>query len=319
MTLALAAALAERPDATRRFLRAAVTLDEPSVSGLVDAGIPHWDASDLMRRLEAAGEMRASRWSDHARASYASLVADTDTVAEAPTVASTLLDQLSPGDRPREKALRSGIESLADAELVALLLRTGPSDEGVLAFAARLLRDHDGLVGLSRRAVEDLVAARGLGPAKAAELAAAFEIARRLSLADLGARPVLKTPEAVAELLAPLAASLPHEELWCLPLDPQSRLIGRPRVISRGDVDGTDAGPRAFFRIALAAGATSCIAVHNHPGGDPTPSAADRSATIRLVAGGRAIDLPLVDHVVMGTAGRFTSLRRAAPECFRAV
>ncbi|MBA3709610.1 MAG: hypothetical protein H0W83_12420, partial [Planctomycetes bacterium] len=151
----------------------------------------------------------------------------------------------------------------------------------------------------------------------AAELAAAFEIARRLSLADLRDRPVLKTPEAVADLLAPLAASLAHEELWCLPLDSQSRLIGRPRVVSKGDVDGTDAGPRAFFRIAIAAGATTCIAVHNHPGGDPTPSAADRSATTRLAAAGRTVDVPLVDHVVMGTGGRFTSLRRSAPDCFR--
>jgi DNA repair protein RadC len=88
-------------------------------------------------------------------------------------------------------------------------------------------------------------------------------------------------------------------------------------VVSKGDVDGTDAGPRAFFRLALAAGATTCIAVHNHPGGDPTPSAADRAATSRLVAAGRTVDVALVDHLVLGAAGRWTSLRRKHPELFR--
>ena len=110
---------------------------------------------------------------------------------------------------------------------------------------------------------------------------------------------------------------LQHEELYCLPLDPQSRLIGVPRRVSAGDVDGTDAGPRAFMRLALSAGATSCIAVHNHPTGDPTPSAADIAVTRRLAAAGRSIDVPLVDHVVLGDGGRFISLRQEEPGVFR--
>ncbi len=102
-----------------------------------------------------------------------------------------------------------------------------------------------------------------------------------------------------------------------MPLDPHSRLIGEPRMVSRGDVDGTDASPRALFRIALSVGATSCIAVHNHPTGDPTPSAADRAVTLRLVAAGRTVDLPLVDHVIVGDGGRCASLRTQEPSLFR--
>ena len=107
-----------------------------------------------------------------------------------------------------------------------------------------------------------------------------------------------------------------RDRLWCLPLDRQSRLIGAPRVVSKGDVDGTDAGPRAFFRAALTAGAVSAIAVHNHPSGDPSPSAADREVTRRLVQAGRTVDVALVDHLVLGL-GAYVSLRRDAGELFR--
>jgi DNA repair protein RadC len=227
------------------------------------------------------------------------------------------LAQLRPLDRPREKALGSGIAALDDAELLALLLRTGLPDEDVLSFSARLLAEHDGLTGLARCDLATLVAIRGLGPAKAGEIAAAIEIARRIAgAAARRERPLLRTPEQVAAYLALGMAVLGHEELWCLPLDARQRLIGAPRVASLGDVDGTDAGPRAFFRLALAAGASSCIAVHNHPSGDPAPSLPDRRATVRLVLAGRTLDLPLDDHVVLGAGGSFVSLRRAHPECF---
>lgn len=228
------------------------------------------------------------------------------------------LARLHRDDRPREKALASGIRSLSDAELLALLLRTGSTSEGVLEFADRLLIERDGLLGLCRLDIGVLMASRGLGPAKAAELAAAFELAARIGQAvRRRERPTLRMPEDVAAFLSGDMVMLGHEELWCLPLDARSRLIGEPRVVSKGDVNGTDAGPRAFFRMALAAGAISCIAVHNHPTGDPTPSDADCKVTGRLVAAGRTIDMPLSDHVVMGDGGRFSSIRRSHPECFR--
>lgn len=226
------------------------------------------------------------------------------------------LERLAESDRPREKALRSGITSLSDAELIVLLLRTGVGGEGVMEVAERLLTEHDGLVGLAGADALNLAKSHGLGPAKATEIAAAFELGRRLAQAKRRTRPSLRTPEEVSDVLSADMVRLRHEEFWCLPLDVHCRLIGEPRVVSKGDVDGTDAGPRSFFRQALAAGATSCIAVHNHPTGDATPSGADRAATTRLVAAGRAIGIALVDHVIVGDGGRITSLRRSEPRLF---
>jgi DNA repair protein RadC len=306
MPLALEPLLALRPEPIRRFLRAALPLDRIALDALTAAGVPHYDGSDLLRRLDGAGEAPGGAWSPEARDAYRLLL-------DPPKRLAGLPDQ----ERPREKALRSGIEALADDELLALLLRTGAGGEGVLELARRLLAEHDGLPGLAGRDVGELCAAHGLGPAKAAEIAAAFELGRRLRLARRRERPSLRTPEEIVAAIGPDLVALRHEELWCLPLDPRSCLLGEPRIVSRGDVDGTDAGPRAFFRLALAAGATSCIAVHNHPSGDASPSAADRAVTQRLVAAGRAIDLPLVDHLVIGDGGRFTSLRRSDPPLFR--
>lgn len=309
MALALEAALRLQPEPVRRFLDAAVVAEQPTTELLVTAGVPHYEATLYCRRLHAAGELIDGRWALPARDGYRQLL-------KPPAEALRKLDSLHAGDRPREKALHSGIRSLSDAELLALLLRTG-GEEGVLEFADRLLAEHDGLLGLSRTEVDTLLESRGIGPAKATELAAAFDLANRVASATRRReRPKLISPELTVEHLRELVL-LDHERFWCLPLDPRSGLIGEPRQISQGDVDGTDAGPRAFFRAALTAGATSCIAVHNHPTGDPGASPADLAVTARLVAAGRMIDVKLVDHVIIGDRGRFVSIRRDHPECFR--
>ena len=309
MALVLESALRLQPETVRRFLDAAVVADQPTTDALVAAGVPHYEATLYVRRLQAAGEVVGGAWDGQARDGYRRLLTPP---AEPPRK----LDRLHEGDRPREKALHSGVQSLSDIELLALLLRTG-GDEGVLEFADRLLLEHDGLLGLSRREIDTLLESRGVGPAKATELAAAFELANRVASATRRReRPKLTSPEAAVEHLRELVL-LDHERFWCLPLDPRSGLIGEPRQISQGDVDGTDAGPRAFFRAALTAGATSCIAVHNHPTGDPAASPADLAVTVRLVAAGRTLDVRLVDHLIIGDQGRFVSIRRNHPECFR--
>lgn len=309
MALALESVLRLQPETVRRFLDAALIADQPTTDALVAAGVPHYEATLYCRRLQAAGEVVGGAWNAQARDGYRQLL-------KPPTGTVRKLDRLHDGDRPREKALHSGIQSLSDVELLALLLRTG-GDEGVLEFAERLLLEHDGLLGLSRRELDALLESRGVGPAKATELAAAFELANRVASATRRReRPKLTSPEATVEHLRELVL-LDHERFWCLPLDPRSALIGEPRQISQGDVDGTDAGPRAFFRAALTAGATSCIAVHNHPTGDPSASPADLSVTTRLVAAGRTLDVRLVDHLIIGDQRRFVSIRRNHPECFR--
>lgn len=312
MELSLQSELALHPEGTRLFLAAALSYDQPSPSSLAQIGIPHYEALRLCRRLETAGELTKTGWALDARNAYRHLLSEE---TQRPT---RRLERLSPEDRPREKAMKSGINALSDAELIALLLRTGHGDEGVLEFAERLLLDHDGLVGLSRTDLDALCRSRGLGPAKATEIAAAFELGSRLALAQRRRdRPRLSTPEECGAFLAAEFVRLDHEQFWCLALDARLTLIGEPHLISKGDVDGTEATPREFFRHAVLANASSCLAAHNHPTGDPTPSSADRAVTVRLVTVGRHLGVPLSDHLIMGDGGRFTSMRRDCPECWR--
>jgi len=201
------------------------------------------------------------------------------------------------------------LEHLSDRDVVHALLGTKPkakacaeSSEAYAAEALDALTTSDPLV---------LQRALGLTPAAARRLAAAVELHRRL-LRSRRPRVALNQPELVAQLMLPLLVR-DHECLWCLCLDPRSRLIGEPVQVTQGDIDGCDAGPRPFFRNALGRGACTAIAVHNHPTGDPSPSAADAAVTRRLVAAGRAVDVPLVDHVIVTASGGFTSLRRDQP------
>lgn len=180
---------------------------------------------------------------------------------------------------------------------------------------ARLPDIHAGINGFAGMGEAELKNLLGVTCAGARRLALAFELHRRLLTACIPERPACRQPEDVAVIMRPLI-DIDHERLWCLPLDVRSRLIGRPREVSRGDVDGTDANPRAILRIALLAGATSMVVVHNHPGGDPTPSAADTAATQRIVAASRAIHIPLSDHVIVTAQGAWCSMRRAQPELF---
>jgi len=201
-----------------------------------------------------------------------------------------------PPDRP--------LNALDDFELLQVLV-------------GRRLREQEApyetLRDLVDRTLDQLRHELGVGPAGARRIAAAVELHRRVSRARHDRAP-MRSPEEVLALLGPELATLEVERFLCLPLDARSRLIGKPLVVSVGDVDGTEAGPRAFFRAALRTGATSVIAAHNHPTSEVTPSQADHAVTRRLIAAGRQVDVPLVDHVIIGSAGRFCSLRRERPD-----
>jgi DNA repair protein RadC len=207
-----------------------------------------------------------------------------------------------------------GASALSDDQLVATLVGPVTNPERALDRARELLSQ--GLLDLAGRDLEALIV-DGQSATNAARLVAAFELARRMSRAQRRARPRCATPEEVVPLIAADLVAISHERLVCLALDPQCRLIAQPIIVSVGDVDGTDAGPRAFFRLALQAGASSAIAVHNHPTGNATASAADIAVTRRLVAAGRAVDVALADHVVIGEGGTFMSIRRSYPDAFR--
>lgn len=137
------------------------------------------------------------------------------------------------------------------------------------------------------------------------------------SMARRFERRKLADPAVVAEYLVPILAPLHVEHFMVLPLDSQCRLIEAPHPVSRGDVDGTDAGPRSVLRAVLVAGAVQFIIAHNHPGGTSEFSAADRAVTRRLVEGGRAVDIPLRDHILIYPPNGWKTLARDDPSLFR--
>jgi len=159
---------------------------------------------------------------------------------------------------------------------------------------------------LGGRPVAELTAISGVGPARATVVHAALELARRWSVEPAGARPAIRGPSDVAVLLAPRLADLPVEELHVLILDSQHRMA-RDVTVTRGLLNSSPVHAREVFREAIAESAAAVVLVHNHPSGDPTPSADDLRVTAELVAGGRLVDIPVFDHVIIGRGG-FVSL-----------
>lgn len=224
----------------------------------------------------------------------------------APRAATPSLHQAFAGSRslmPREKLAALGPGSLSDAELLALLLRSGTKGKNVLAVAEDLLRTYGGsLELLSRAGYDQLAKTFAVGPARASELAAVFELARRVLASSGEDFPVLDSPAAVARYLRPFILAERVESFFVLPLDKRRRLcgvVGRAAV-SRGTADATVVTPRDVFREAIRVDARYVVVAHNHPGGDPTPSAADLRLTADLVDAGRVLRIGVLDHVVLG-------------------
>ena len=218
--------------------------------------------------------------------------------------------ELTPDDRPRERLWRLGAGALTSAELIAILLGTGNREHGAVATAATLLHATDGgLRRLAARPAGELLRTSGVGPAKGARLLAAFEIATRLVREDRPTMPRITEPEDVARFVGPRMRDLQVEEFHLLALDTRSRVL-RDVLVTRGLLDSSLVHPREVFRAAIAEAAAGIILVHNHPSGDPTPSAEDRAVTRQLVAAGQLLDLPVHDHVIVA-GDRFVSFATA--------
>ncbi len=211
---------------------------------------------------------------------------------------SRLCESLPARERPQERLERHGPRSLRDAELLAMILRTGTAGENVLAVSEGLLRRAGSLKGLLQLDASDFRNARGLGRVKALQLVTVCEIARRV-LADRDESAMLDGPDAVASFLAPDAFGLQVEKCWVLCLNVKNRLLRREEVTS-GTATASLLHPREVFRPALRAGAASVIVAHNHPSGDPAPSKADLDMTRRLADAARILGVTLADHVVIG-------------------
>ena len=209
------------------------------------------------------------------------------------------MKDLPPELRPREKLLSHGPAALQDAELLAILLRTGTAGNGVLQMAQQLLDRFQGLGGLLRADGAALATVKGLGPAKRAELLAVLELARRTLAAEMVRRPVFYSPQAVRDFLRLELAELGHEVFAVLFLDAQHRLI-RFEPMFRGTLTQTSVYPREVLKRALALDAAAVILAHNHPSGVAEPSKADEFLTQSLKTALQMIDVRVLDHFVVG-------------------
>ena len=206
-------------------------------------------------------------------------------------------------DRPREKMMRTGAANLSNAELLAILLRTGTGKMNVLEVAREILREADGrLTEVAGMSVERLCHVDGIGPGKAVTVAAAFELGKRVAVEDgVDKMPQMDSPHRVYMNMLPQLRDIRHEECWVLFLNHANRMIGK-EMVSKGGMDSTFVDKRVILRRALDRKASGIILVHNHPSGSPYPSVEDIRQTRELGKALASCDLHLVDHVIV--AGR---------------
>jgi DNA repair protein RadC len=217
------------------------------------------------------------------------------------------IQDLPAEERPRERLTATGPQALSTAELIAVLLRTGGRGHGAMLTAQTLLQQTGGLHGLRKASISDLCAIPFVGPSKAALILVAVELGRRLAVSDAEEAPTVSSPAAAAGLVQYEMSGLEQEELRTILLDSRNRLI-RIHEVYRGSLTTSLIRTGEVFREAIKANAAGMIVVHNHPSGDPSPSPEDLSVTRNLVEAGRLLDIPVLDHVVIGR-GRFVSMR----------
>ena len=224
--------------------------------------------------------------------------------------------------RPREQAERFGLDKVGEDMLLALLLRTGTPGQSVVELARSLLDRYRTLTALSQATLDELVAAApGMGRVKAQMLKAALELARRMADESRPGSIHIRTPEDAVCLMRERARPLQQEVFWVLILDAKNQIKGDPVEVTRGILDASPVHPREVFRPALQTPGAALVLVHNHPSGDPTPSAEDVSLTRRMVEAGRALGIRVLDHLIIGarTDGRekdWFSIREAGLVAF---
>jgi len=210
-------------------------------------------------------------------------------------------------ERPRERLARHGASVLSNAELLAILLRTGTREESAISLAHRILVQEQGLRYLADSNVEQLSSINGIGKAKAAQIKAAIELGKRLAAFEPGADKPLKCPQDVAGLLMEEMRYLKKEHMKLVLLNVKCNLIS-VEEISVGSLNASIVHPREVFNPAIRKSSASIIMVHNHPSGDPSPSSEDISITARIAEAGKLIGIELVDHIIIGD-GKYISMK----------
>jgi DNA repair protein RadC len=209
-------------------------------------------------------------------------------------------------ERPRERLIRNGPESLSNAELLGVILRTGSNKENVVSLSSRILSEYS-IKQLSLANVSRLMQVHGVGKAKAAQIAAIFELARRLETFVEEPKRKICSPKDVYTLMYPKMREQKKEKFITLCLDTKNQIL-KEEVISVGSLNASIVHPREVFKSALMESSASVIMIHNHPSGDPSPSREDIMVTEKLVEGGKLLGIDVLDHIIIGD-GRYVSLK----------
>ena len=209
-------------------------------------------------------------------------------------------------DRPREKMMTKGIRTLSEAELLAILIGSGNLDESAVEVSRRILASvNNNLNELGKKSINDLQKFKGIGPAKAITIAAAMDLGRRRKASEPDEKPKLVTSSDAASIMKPLLSDLPHEEFWVLLLNRNNLLIDKLQV-SQGGLSGTIIDVRIILKMALEKPACSIILCHNHPSGNLIPSEADKDITKKIKEAGKHMDIPVLDHLIIGNDAYFS-------------
>ena len=205
----------------------------------------------------------------------------------------------SEADRPREKLIRKGKSVLTDTELLAILLGSGSRHESAIDLARRMLTDNEHNLGkLGQLSIHQLMNYRGVGQAKAVLISAAMEMGRRRQMTDKGLKITIKSSKDVFELLQPVLGDLPHEEFWIVYLNNANKVVYHAQL-SRGGITGTLVDVRLVLKKALELGAVALVLAHNHPSGTLKPSIADKQLTEKLKNAAVALDIKVLDHLII--------------------
>lgn len=215
-------------------------------------------------------------------------------------------------DRPREKMAANGAAVLTDAELIAILLRTGTAEKSAIDIASEMTADgglYKRLAGITR--LNELTNIKGLGQAKAATVLAALEIGRRIASAKPIEKIHLSCPQDVADFLMPRLRYAAKEQFVVILLNNKNKVIGT-EVVSEGSLSSSIVHPREVYAPAILYHAAAIMVAHNHPSGDPKPSIEDEEVTRLLLRSGKVLGIPMIDHVIIGDGNYYSFLENEA-------
>jgi len=209
------------------------------------------------------------------------------------------INQWKEDDRPREKMLSKGRESLSDAELVAILIGSGNRQESAVDLSKRILASvNNNLNELATLSISDLMKFKGVGEAKAISIITAITLGRRTQLENAMSKPIIKSSKSVFNIMQPIIGNLDHEEFWVIFLNNANKIIHK-RQISKGGITSTIVDSRIVFKKALEISAVAVILCHNHPSGKKTPSVEDENLTKKLYKAGKTLDIQVLDHLII--------------------